>query len=150
VSKRNSAESGWSLESPASPSGSVPSGAGGRIGRAIEIRGAVVGKEDLVVDGVVDGKITLPEHHLVLGPPARTTAEVSARVATLRGRHRGNASATERLEVTSSAVVIGDLRAPRLVVQEGAKLRGTILMEVRLPPDLEEPRPAAKKKRSNE
>jgi len=109
----------------------------GLIGKGIRIKGVVRGKEDLVVEGEVDGSITLPEHHLTLEKPSRTTAEVKARNATIRGRHRGNAEAIDKIEIASEAVMIGDLRAPRLVIREGAKFRGTIDMEVPLPPGLE-------------
>jgi len=107
------------------------------ISKGIRIKGVVRGKEDLVVEGEVDGSITLPEHHLTLERPSRTTAEVKARNATIRGRHRGNAEAIDKIEITSEAVMIGDLRAPRLVIREGAKFRGTIEMDVPLPPGLE-------------
>lgn len=109
----------------------------GLIGKNIRIKGVVRGKEDLVVEGEVEGSITLPEHHLMLERPSRTTAEVKARNATIRGRHRGNAEAIDKIEITSEAVMIGDLRAPRLVIREGAKFRGSIDMEVPLPPGLE-------------
>lgn len=107
------------------------------IGKNIRIKGVVRGKEDLVVEGEVDGSITLPEHHITLERPSRTTAEVKARNATIRGRHRGNAEAIDKIEITSEAVMIGDLRAPRLVIREGAKFRGSIEMDVPLPPGLE-------------
>ena len=107
------------------------------ISKGIRIKGVVRGKEDLVVEGEVDGSISLPEHHLTLERPSRTTAEVKARNATIRGRHRGNAEAVDKIEITAEAVMIGDLRAPRLVIREGAKFRGTIDMEVPLPPGLE-------------
>jgi cytoskeletal protein CcmA (bactofilin family) len=109
----------------------------GVIGKNIRIKGVVRGKEDLVVEGEVDGSITLPEHHIVLERPSRTTAEVKARNATIRGRHRGNAEAIDKIEITSEAVMIGDLKAPRLVIREGAKFRGAVDMDVPLPPGLE-------------
>ena len=108
----------------------------GLIGKNIRIKGVVRGKEDLVVEGEVEGSITLPEHHLMLERPSRTTAEVKSRNATIRGRHRGNAEAIDKIEITSEAVMIGDLRAPRLVIRVGATFRGTIDMEVPLPPGL--------------
>lgn len=115
----------------------APTRGTGLIGKNIRIKGVVRGKEDLVVEGEVDGSITLPEHHLTLEKPSRTTAEVKARNATIRGRHRGNAEALDKIEIASEAVMIGDLRAPRLVIREGARFRGTIDMEVALPPGLE-------------
>jgi cytoskeletal protein CcmA (bactofilin family) len=113
-----------------------PRGAG-LIGKGIRIKGVVRGKEDLVVEGEVEGSVTLPEHHLLLEQPSRTTAELKARNATIRGRHRGNAEAVDKIEITAEAVMIGDLRAPRLVIREGARFRGMVDMEVPLPPGLE-------------
>ena len=128
----------WTLDKAveAAPSRVGRAGAG-LIGRDIRINGIVRGKEDLVVEGTVEGSIALPEHHLVLEGPSRTSAEVTARNTPIRGRHRGNAQATEQLELSSTACVIGDLRTPRLVIREGAKVRGHIDMEFELPPDLE-------------
>jgi cytoskeletal protein CcmA (bactofilin family) len=119
------------------------------IGRNIRIKGVVRGKEDLVVEGEVDGSITLPEHHLTLERPSRTTAEVRARNATIRGRHRGNAEAVDKIEITAEAVMIGDLRAPRLVIREGAKFRGTVDMDVPLPPGLEPVEKRGREERPN-
>jgi cytoskeletal protein CcmA (bactofilin family) len=116
-----------------------PASGAGVIGKGIRIKGIVRGKEDLVVEGEVDGSITLPEHHLTLERPSRTTAEVKAHNATIRGRHRGNAEAIDKIEITSEAVMIGDLRSPRLVIREGARFRGTVDMEVPLPPGLDVP-----------
>jgi cytoskeletal protein CcmA (bactofilin family) len=117
----------------------------GRIGRGIRIKGTVRGKEDLVVEGEVDGTITLPDHHVVLDLPSRTTAEVRARNTTLRGRHKGDAEASEMLEITAEACVIGNVTAPRLVIREGAKFRGAVRMDVPLPPELEPPAAPAQK-----
>ena len=89
-----------------------------------------------MVDGEVDGVIELPQHHVLLQGPARTSASLKANRATIRGRHRGNAEAGEKIEISSEGVVIGDLRAPRLVIKEGAKFRGNVDMDVDLPADL--------------
>ena len=114
---------------------SAPRGAG-LIGKGIRIKGIVRGKEDLVVEGEVEGSITLPDHHLMLERPSRTSAELRARNATIRGRHRGNAEAIDKIEINSDAVMIGDIKAPRLVIREGARFRGTIDMDVPLPEGL--------------
>jgi len=119
-----------------------PAGEAGRIGRGITIRGTLRGKEDLVVEGVIEGTIALPEGHLTLERSSDTRAAVSARDATIKGKLRGNTEVQQRLEVTADAVIIGDIRAPRLVIQEGARFKGTLEMEIELPPDLVAP-PAA-------
>lgn len=133
----------WTLDTDATSAPARSSRRVGTIGRDVRIKGVVRGKEDLVVEGEVEGSIALPEHHLVLEGPSRTSAQVTARMTTMRGRHRGNAQATERLEVSSTACIIGDLRTPRLVIREGAKFRGQIDMEIDLPADLQ-PSPSSK------
>lgn len=125
--------SGW--DAPATKA-AVASGQVGHIGRGIRIKGTVRGREDLVVEGEVDGVIELPEHHVLLEGPARTKARLKANRATIRGRHRGNAEAGEKIEISAEGVVIGDLRSPRLVIKEGAKFRGSVDMDVDLPADL--------------
>ena len=113
-----------------------PAGEAGRIGRGITIRGTLRGKEDLVVEGVIEGTIALPEGHLTLERSSDTRAPVSARDATIKGKLRGNTEVQQRLEVTADAVIIGDIRAPKLIIQEGARFQGRLEMEVDRPPDL--------------
>ena len=48
----------------------------------------------------------------------------------------GNTSASNRVEITADAKVVGDIKAPRVVMAEGAKFRGAVEMEVKLPPGL--------------
>ena len=116
-----------------------PTGEAGRIGRGITIRGTLRGKEDLVVEGVIEGTIALPEGHLTLERTSDTRAAVSARDATIKGKLRGNTDVQARLEVTAEAVIVGDIRAPRLVIQEGARFKGNLAMDIDLPPDLAPP-----------
>jgi len=46
----------------------------------------------------------------------------------------GNTSASNKVEITNEAKGIGDIKAPRVVMAEGAKFRGAVEMEVKLPP----------------
>lgn len=98
------------------------------IGKSIAFQGELTGDEDLVVDGRVEGKIELPNHHLTIGEGGQVRAELQAKLVTVVGRVNGNVNASERVEVEASGVVEGDLRAPRLVVKEGAVVNGTIEM----------------------
>lgn len=125
-----------STRAAAPPDGAPPSqaprrGAEGKmahIGKSISIQGDLTGKEDLVVEGQVEGKIELPDNELTIGAEGRVRAEVRAKTVIVVGHVAGNVSATERLEVQGDGVVDGDVRAPRLIVQEGAVVNGTIEM----------------------
>jgi cytoskeletal protein CcmA (bactofilin family) len=96
------------------------------IGRSVTIQGDVTGKEDLYVDGVVEGTITLPESRLTVGPNAHVRADVSAREVVIFGAIEGNIRASGRIELRGSAVVKGDLSAERLSIEENASMVGRV------------------------
>jgi cytoskeletal protein CcmA (bactofilin family) len=99
------------------------------IGKSITIRGDVSGEEDLIIEGRVEGKVELMSHHLTVGPNGQVEAEIAAKAVTIIGRVSGNVTVTERAEIHKSGHVAGDLVTPRLVVQEGAELTGSISMK---------------------
>jgi cytoskeletal protein CcmA (bactofilin family) len=98
------------------------------IGKSISIKGDLTGNEDLVIEGRVEGKIELPENELTIGANGNVTADVKAKSVVVIGRIGGNVSATERIEIQASGAVEGDVRGPRLIVQEGAVLNGSVEM----------------------
>lgn len=98
------------------------------IGQSIIFKGELSGDEDLEIEGQVDGNVNLQNHQLTVGANGRLKAEVQAKSIIVIGQVIGNLSATERIEIQATGVVEGDLRAPRLNVQEGAVLNGSIDM----------------------
>jgi cytoskeletal protein CcmA (bactofilin family) len=98
------------------------------IGKSISIKGDLTGNEDLVIDGNIEGRIDLPNNQLTIGPEGKVKADIHAKSAVVVGHVSGNVSATERIEVQASGIVDGDVRSPRLVVQEGAVLNGAVEM----------------------
>lgn len=96
------------------------------IGKAVTITGDVVASEDLIVDGQVEGRIDLRNHHLTVGVGARLRSDVRARIVTVRGAVIGNITASERLEILETGSVEGDVRAPRFMMKDGAQLRGIV------------------------
>lgn len=114
------------------------------IGKSITIRGDLSGDEDLVLDGRIEGRVELSDHHLTIGPNGQIQAELSAKEITIDGRVVGNVTATERVEIGETGRLDGDVEAPRILVQEGAQLNGTVTMKTRSasapakrPPELE-------------
>ena len=98
------------------------------IGKSISIKGDLTGEEDLVIEGTVEGKIDLPTNELTIGETGKVNAEVYAKSIVVVGSISGNVSATEKLEIQSSGLIDGDVRAPRLIIQEGAQLNGSVEM----------------------
>jgi cytoskeletal protein CcmA (bactofilin family) len=97
-----------------------------RIGKTVVIRGEVKGSEDLIVDGRVEGTISLSESRLTIGPNANVAADLSARDVLILGQVQGNVVATGRVELRAGCVVEGDLRALRLAVEDNAVFRGKV------------------------
>ena len=78
------------------------------IGKSITIRGEVTGEEDLIIEGRVEGRIELLNHHLTVGPNGQVEAEVIAKEVTIVGHVSGNVTATERAEIQEeSADAVG-------------------------------------------
>ncbi len=90
--------------------------------------GDLSGEEDLEIEGQVEGQIRLPNHQLTIGAHGRVKAQIDAKAVVVVGRVHGNITASERCEVQGSGIVVGDIRAPRLLVHEGAVVNGKIEM----------------------
>jgi len=98
------------------------------IGKSISIQGDLTGNEDLVIEGKIKGRIELPNNQLTIGEGGNVHAELNGKSIVIVGQVSGNVNASERLEIHASGVVNGDVRAPRLVVQEGAVINGSVEM----------------------
>jgi cytoskeletal protein CcmA (bactofilin family) len=98
------------------------------IGQSIVFKGELTGDEDLEIDGQVEGDVNLKNHQLTIGANGHLKAEVAAKSIIIIGRVKGNLVATERIEIQATGVVEGDIHAPRLNIQEGAVLNGSIDM----------------------
>ncbi len=108
------------------PAVQVSSKAAACISQGITIKGEVVGSEDLFVDGTVDGKITIGNAIVTVGPNAKVKAEISSRELVLRGRAEGKFTASERIQIWSTARVEGDLKSERVAIEDGAEVRGKV------------------------
>lgn len=111
-------------ESPAPEGRARPS----HVATSVVVKGELVANGDLSVDGNVEGKIVLEGHDLVVGPTARIVAEIQARTVTVHGTVVGNITVDDRIEITPSGSVRGDLRAPRIALADGSSFRGRIDM----------------------
>jgi cytoskeletal protein CcmA (bactofilin family) len=97
-----------------------------RIGKSVVICGEVKGSEDLIVDGRVEGTITLTESRLTIGANASVQADLFARDVLILGQVQGNVVASGRVELRAGCSVEGDIRALRLAVEDNAVFRGKV------------------------
>ena len=99
------------------------------IGKSVTIRGELTGKEDLYMDGDIEGTITLPESRLTIGPNARVLADITARDVIILGKVNGNVHASGRVELRQTAAVSGDIFAGRLSIEESATVKGQVELQ---------------------
>jgi cytoskeletal protein CcmA (bactofilin family) len=96
------------------------------IGKSVQIRGEVKGSEDLLVDGLVEGTITLTESRLTIGPNAQVKANVSARDVVILGTLTGDIHAAGRVELRAGSHISGDIKAGRLSIEDNAQFSGKV------------------------
>ena len=117
----------------ASPTKGTPPVRGARadqaaIGPSITIRGEVSGDEDLLIQGTVEGSVDLGHHAVEVGREGRVKANISGRIVTVEGAVEGDLRAEEQIVLRPSAEVKGDISAPRVVLEDGARFRGMVEM----------------------
>lgn len=96
------------------------------IGKSVQIYGEVKGSEDLLVDGTIEGTITLSESRLTIGPHAHVQANVSARDVVILGALTGDIIASGRVELRAGCNLKGDIQAGRLSIEENALFSGKV------------------------
>ena len=96
------------------------------ISQGIRIKGEVIGKEDLFVDGTVEGKLELGSASCTIGPNGKVKADISAREVIVRGHVDGKIDGTERVQLWNTGRVSGEVRTERLAIEDGAILRGKV------------------------
>lgn len=90
----------------------------------VEIKGSIKFQQDLSVDGKVEGEISSPNGVLVVGQNAELRGEIKTKSVTVYGKVHGNITVDERCELKANAQLHGDLKAARLVIEEGATFVG--------------------------
>jgi cytoskeletal protein CcmA (bactofilin family) len=99
------------------------------IGQSVEILGELTGNEDLSIEGKIDGKIILKGHNLTVGANGRIKGEVHAKAVVVVGEMNGNIVADDKVELAATGSMHGDIRAPRVVLADGARFKGSIDMD---------------------
>jgi cytoskeletal protein CcmA (bactofilin family) len=96
------------------------------IGREIKFRGEISGSTDLLIDGEVDGVIRLTGARVTVRAEGRVHATIAAQDVVVAGQVEGEVRAAGRVELRDGAIVLGDICAARLSIEEGATLRGGV------------------------
>src|SRR3954462_3510247 len=105
---------------PPAPAGSAT------IGKAVMIKGQIFSREDLIIDGEVEGTVEAHEHRVTVGPNGKVQAGVKAREIVVQGGIQGNVEATEKIDIKKDARLVGDIKTSRIVIEDGAYFKGSI------------------------
>jgi cytoskeletal protein CcmA (bactofilin family) len=102
----------------------IPGGAAKNVlANDVEIKGTIKFENELIFDGKVEGEI-LSDGNLVIGKNAEVRGEVKTKAVTVHGTVFGNITVTEKAELKSSSQLTGDLKATRIIIEEGATFIG--------------------------
>ncbi len=86
------------------------------LGPSLHVKGDLTGREDLLIDGAIEGMLQLNEHKLTVGMAAKLKY----------GCVQGNVYATGRIEIKKGGSVIGNLRTAQVMIDDGADFKGSI------------------------
>lgn len=93
------------------------------ISKDVEIKGTVVFRDELTSDGKIDGDI-LSSGTLFIGKNGSVQGDIQAAVVSILGIVNGNITVEQRCELRGNAQLLGDLDAPRMIIEEGATFVG--------------------------
>jgi cytoskeletal protein CcmA (bactofilin family) len=97
------------------------------LGPTLTFRGGELSSdEDLIIEGIVEGKIAHQSHHLTIGKQGRVKADIKARLITVLGTVEGDLHGDEGVQITATAHVIGNVVSPRVSIESGARFEGSI------------------------
>ncbi len=117
------------MSSPTRPfEAETPSSRGGSaaLGKNVTVKGQIFAREDLTIDGEVEGTVECHEHRLTIGPNARVQAGLKAREIIIQGSIQGNVDASDKIDIKKEAKLVGDIKTSRIVIEDGAYFKGSI------------------------
>jgi len=96
------------------------------IGKAVKIVGEIYSNEDLLIEGFVQGTVEALEQKLTVGHNGTLHASVQVRELVVQGTVQGDVEASDRIEIRKDAKLVGDIKAARIIIEDGAYFKGSI------------------------
>lgn len=112
------------------------------IGVKVKVNGDISSSEDLLIEGEVNGSVNLTDCELIIGASSRVEASISARTVRIEGEIKGDIDGGERVVICASANVLGNITAPRVVLEDGGRFKGNIDMSGVKPVEAARPEPS--------
>ena len=92
------------------------------------VKGELSASEDLTIHGQIEGRVTLPDYTLTVGPDADIRAQINAGAVVIMGAVVGNVTASKRVEIRATGSVTGDISSPGLAIDDGGQIVGKVQM----------------------
>jgi cytoskeletal protein CcmA (bactofilin family) len=99
------------------------------IGQGITIEGEITSDEEMVVAGIVRGKLTC-EGPITVDSGALVEADIGASSLSIGGTVTGNVTAADRVDILAGGRLVGDVKAARITIADGASFKGNVDMDV--------------------
>jgi cytoskeletal protein CcmA (bactofilin family) len=110
---------------PASPAAAPTAAA--VLGRNVTVKGEIFSREDLTIDGDVEGSVEVVDHRLTLGPNSNLrVSKVKAHTLIVFGSLNGKVDVVDKVHIRKDASLIGDIQTAGIVIEDGAYFRGGI------------------------
>ena len=117
-------------------------GGSATIGKSVVIKGQIYSREDLVIDGEVEGSVEAIEHRVVVGPNGKVNAGVKAREIMVQGSIKGDVEAGDKIDIRREAKLVGNIKTQRIVIEDGAYFKGSVDIQRGEPAKAPAPAPA--------
>ena len=96
------------------------------VGSKISIRGTIISRGDVYLNGEVEGKVEAVNSTVTVGPNAKVIANLDAKKVVVVGNVEGNIKATEVIEMQKTGMVTGDITTARIAIEDGAFFKGNV------------------------
>jgi cytoskeletal protein CcmA (bactofilin family) len=111
---------------PSAAQSRPPSTSAGHVSSTLVIKGEITGREDLFIDGDVQGKIRIEEGKVTVGSRGRVTADIAAREILVQGNVKGNLHGRERVQIGQTGRAHGNVVTRRISIDDGAEMHGNV------------------------
>jgi len=99
------------------------------LGSSFSLKGDLIGNEDLLIDGMVEGNIEINNHSLTIGSKGWVQANIVAKNVNISGTVKGNVYAKDKVKLESASSLVGNIRSRRISIEDSARFKGSIEME---------------------
>jgi cytoskeletal protein CcmA (bactofilin family) len=96
------------------------------IGKGMIIKGSIHSKQDIILNGFLEGVLDVENFRLTIGPTGRVVANTKAREVDVHGSIQGDVQSTDKISIRTGGSLVGDIKTAGVVIEEGAFFKGNV------------------------